>query len=160
MNILSIDPGVERTGFAIFELTGPRVFRFVDCGLIKTGKNTPLQERIQSIYNSLLQIIKCHRPERLIMERLFFASNQKTAIMVAQAQGAMLLLAAQQSMPVTFLTPLQIKEIVTGDGQADKKTVQKMLALELLKGKKIVQDDTADAVACGFAYCITGEPIR
>ena len=69
------------------------------------------------------------------------------------AQGAIQILAAQNNISVELLTPLQIKQIITGYGNADKKSVQKMLALTLNLKKEIVQDDEADAIACGLAYC-------
>ena len=86
----------------------------------------------------------------MIVEQLFFFKNQKTFIRVAQAQGVALLLAAQNKIRVKFLTPLQIKQTVTGYGKADKKSIQKMIKLELQIDIK--QDDEADAIACGLAY--------
>ena len=86
----------------------------------------------------------------VVLEQLLFFKNQKTFIRVAQAQGVSLLLAAQNKIKVEFLTPLQIKQSITGYGQADKKSVQKMIKLEM--GININQDDEADAVACGLAY--------
>ena len=83
---------------------------------------------------------------------MLFFKNQKTFIKVAQAQGVALLLAAQNKIKVEFLTPLQIKQAVTGYGQADKKSIQKMLRIEL--GIDIKQDDEADAVACGVTYML------
>ncbi len=88
----------------------------------------------------------------IVLERLFFFRNQKTVITISQAQGVILLLAAQNNIPVEFLTPLQIKSIITGYGKADKKAVQKMISLTL-KIPDITQDDESDAVACGLAYC-------
>jgi len=107
------------------------------------------------IYFRLKEIIKKHQPDKIILERLFFFKNQKTAILVSQAQGVCLLLAAQNKISVGFLTPLQIKQAITGYGQADKKSVQKMIRLEM--GIDITQDDEADAVACGLAYILIGK---
>ena len=86
----------------------------------------------------------------MVLEQLLFFKNQKTFIRVAQAQGITMLLAAQNKIKVEFLTPLQIKQIVTGYGQADKLAVQKMI--KLTTGIVLTQDDEADAVACGLAY--------
>ena len=145
MVILSIDSGIERTGYAIFENN-----KYVTSALIFTNKKGKTAERFQQIYLELEKIVKKFKPSVIVLEKLFFFKNQKTFIEVAQTQGIPLLLAGQKSIEVVFLTPLQIKEIVTGYGRADKEAVQKMLRLEL--NLKIKQDDEADAIACGYAY--------
>lgn len=150
MIILAIDSGIEKTGYAIFKDS-----KYITSGLIKTSKLTKKQKRLEDIYLKTQAIIKKYRPKIIILEQLFFFKNQKTAIGVSQTQGALLLLAAQHNINIEFLTPLQIKQIITGYGQADKKSVQKMvnLILKLPHGKVLKQDDEADAVACGLAYC-------
>ena len=155
MIILSIDCGFEKVGYSIFDknkrlATG---LSYVNSGLITTSKSNTLEKRFEIIHQSLSNIVLKYKPTLIILEQLFFFKNQKTVIGVAQAQGVILLLASQKNIPVEFLTPLQIKQIVTGYGNADKKSVQKML--KLLLGNKAVfkTDDEADAVACGLAYC-------
>lgn len=145
MIILSIDSGIERTGFAVFDGK-----KYLTSALIKTNKNKATEIRLEEIYSKIKEIIKQYHPERMVLEQLFFFKNQKTFIRVAQAQGVLMLLAAQNNMKVDFLTPLQIKQIITGYGQADKKAVQKMVKMET--GLDIKQDDEADAVACALAY--------
>lgn len=145
MTILSIDSGIEQTGYAIFKDK-----KYVISALIKTSKNLETETRLLEIYLKLVEIVKKHKPDIMILEQLLFFKNQKTFIRVAQAQGIVMLLAAQNDIKVEFLTPLQIKQIVTGYGQADKKSVQKMI--KLTTAIDIKQDDEADAVACGLAY--------
>lgn len=152
MNILSIDSGVERTGFCIFHLENSEAV-YVTSGLIKTSKLEPIEIRLKKIYIEIEKILDGQKISRIILEQLFFFKNQKTVIKVSQAQGAILLLAAQKNIPVEFLTPLQIKQTITGYGQADKKSVQKMLSFFLKLDRVFSQDDEADAVACGLAYC-------
>ena len=145
MTILSIDSGIERTGYAIFKDK-----KYVISALIKTSKNKSTEIRLEEIYSQLKKVFDKYKPEVIVLEQLFFFKNQKTFIRVAQAQGVVLLLAAQNKIKVEFLTPLQIKQIITGYGQADKKSVQKMI--KLTTEIDISQDDEADAVACGLAY--------
>lgn len=159
MIILSIDPGVERTGFAIFDKKHKQSFTFICAGLIQTKKTTSSANRFKEISEQLSIIIKKYNPKKIILERLFFFKNQKTVISVAQAQGVIMFIASQQSIPIVFFTPLQIKQIVTGYGRADKKTVQKMLQLTLGNRDEILQDDTADAIACGLSYCYWNEEL-
>lgn len=145
MIILSIDSGIERTGYAIFKDK-----KYVTSALIKTSKSLTTEKRLIEIYLKLVEIMKQYKPDIMVLEQLLFFKNQKTFIRVAQAQGVVMLLAAQNNIKVEFLTPLQIKQIVTGYGQADKKAVQKMI--RLTTDIDIKQDDEADAVACGLAY--------
>jgi len=147
MIILSIDSGIEKTGYAIF-----RNKKYVISALIKTSKNNSTEIRLEEIYLQLKKVFKKYKPEILVVEQLFFFKNQKTFIRVAQAQGVALLLAAQNKIKVEFLTPLQIKQTITGYGKSDKKSIQKMLKLELQID--IAQDDEADAIACGLAYIL------
>ena len=155
MIILSVDSGIERTGYAIFDKkTNGRVeFTYIASGLIQTSKNQRTEVRLQEIYAQMQEVIKKYQPDTIVVEQLFFFKNAKTVIKVAQAQGAVLLLAADEKLHVEFLTPLQIKQIVTGHGQSDKLAVQKMLKLTLGLELELTQDDQADAIACGLAYC-------
>lgn len=147
MVILSIDSGIEKTGYAIFKNK-----KYLTSALIKTNKRLTTEQRLMEIFLKLKKIIKKYQPDKIILEQLFFFKNQKTAILVSQAQGVCLLLAAENKITVDYLTPLQIKQAITGYGQSNKKAVQKMIKLEM--GIDIKQDDEADAVACGLAYII------
>ncbi|MBI5127159.1 crossover junction endodeoxyribonuclease RuvC [Candidatus Roizmanbacteria bacterium] len=147
MTILSIDSGIEKTGYAIFKNS-----KYVASALIKTAKTNSTEVRLEQIYKELKKIFVKYKPEVVVLEQLLFFKNQKTFIRVAQAQGVSLLLAAQNKIKVEFLTPLQIKQSITGYGQADKKSVQKMI--KLTTGISIKQDDEADAVACGMTYIL------
>ena len=153
MIILSIDSGIEKTGYAIF-----RNKKYVISALIKTSKNNSTEIRLEEIYSQLKKVFEKFKPDMLVVEQLFFFKNQKTFIRVAQAQGIALLLAAQNNINVKFLTPLQVKQTVTGYGQADKKSIQKMIRLELQIDIK--QDDEADAIACGLAYIYLNRDIH
>ena len=94
------------------------------------------------------------------MEQLFFFKNEKTVISVAQAQGAIELLSAIKGVPLLYLTPLQIKEIITGYGRADKIAVRKMIDLTLKEKVDILDDDQTDAIACGMAYCYLNDKLQ
>jgi len=155
MNILSIDSGIEKTGYAIISKgkSGTGDPRLVTSGLIRTSKKLPIQKRLLLIFDELEKITTNYKPKQVVIEQLFFSRNQKTAIQVSQSQGIILLLCAQHNINVQFLTPLQIKQIITGYGQSDKKAIQKMLKLTLNLTIPVSNDDEADAIACGLAYC-------
>jgi crossover junction endodeoxyribonuclease RuvC len=150
MIILSIDSGIEKTGYAVFDGA-----KYVTSALIKTLKTDSTEIRLKQIYDALKKVYSKYKPGVVVVERLFFSKNQTTAMRVSQAQGVVMLLAAQNTIKVDFLTPLQIKQAVTGYGQADKKSVQKMLKIELKVDIK--QDDEADAVAAGYAYYLVSK---
>lgn len=152
MRLLSIDSGIERTGFAVLNKEKSE-FKLLTSGLIKTSKSLSLEDRLIQIYDEVKSIINKFKPEIIILEQIFFFKNQKTIVKVAQAQGVVLLLAAQQKLQTAFLTPLQIKQTITGYGMADKKSIRKMLQLTLKDVILSNQDDELDAIACGLAYC-------
>ena len=158
MIILSIDSGLEKTGFSIFKKNYNN-FSLNYSGLIKTSKGKKKENRIKIIYDRLNDVIKKYKPKKIIIEQIFFFKNQKTAISVAQTQGAVMLLASQNMIAIEFLTPLQIKQVITGYGLADKIAVRKMIELTLKINKKIKEDDEIDAIACGLAYCYLNKSI-
>jgi len=164
MKILSIDPGFEKIGWAIFEVPGKpeldsgsntRDFTFITSDLIKTSKKIPHEERLKIIFDTLNKVVKKCKIEHFVIEKLFFFKNKKSVLEVSQAVGVIELCAAINNIEITRLTPLEIKQIVTGYGQADKKAVQKMIKLELGDDIKFKDDDESDAVACGLAYIFT-----
>lgn len=159
MIILSIDPGFDKLGYAFFNKNGSKnEYKF--SGLIKTDKSFNHEYRLEKIYSQLQSLIEVNKPDIIVLEQLFFHKNVTTAIKVAQAQGVIFLLAAQVKIPIKYLTPLQIKQIITGYGNADKKAVAKMLSLlmkETLPAK--CENDQSDAIACGLAYCYLNEKL-
>lgn len=158
MSIISIDPGYDKTGYAVFQSDHPSKIELVTSGLIKTSKSDELVNRLKVISTKIATIIEQHSVDTMVMEQLFFFKNAKTVIAVAQAQGSLIALAADKRLDFHFLTPLQIKQIVTGDGHADKKSVWKMLKLQLGEKLMVAGDDESDAIACGLAYCLVTPP--
>ncbi len=156
MNILGIDCGLERLGWSVFSLTpqGKDRYSYVASGLIKTSAKQQTHDRLFVIYEALNKVVQEYHIDQFVIEQLFFFKNLKTVIPVAQAQGVIMLAASSCRIPLEFLTPLQIKQIVTGYGQADKEAIKKMVHLQLpqleLAGKI---DDEIDAIACALAYC-------
>lgn len=160
MIILSIDPGVERVGYAVFEKTGTAEITLLESDTIQTSKKCTQSKRILSISDALCKIVKQRKPKHIVMERLFFFKNEKTVIGVAQAQGAILLLAAQNNIPVYYLTPPQIKLAITGYGNADKTAMKKMIELQIKLPKKKRLDDEIDAIGCGYSFCVSTNSLQ
>ncbi len=154
MRLLSIDPGYDKTGFAVFESAHSSKISFVRSGIVKTTPKQSIDLRLKVIMDVLNEVIDTEKIDTMVMEQLFFFKNAKTVIGVAQAQGAIISLASHHGLDFHFLTPLQIKQIVTGDGRADKTAVWKMLKMELGSDLKVGDDDESDAIACGYAWCV------
>ena len=153
MIILAIDPGVERLGIAILT----KKDAIIACEMsdtIITSKDLSHTERIGEIFSEVNKVCIKFRPNQIVLERLFFAKNVKTAIAVAQVQGIIHLLGCQLGIPVTEIAPNAIKSAVTGYGMADKRAIKKMIDLQVILSKKKRLDDEYDAIACGFAFIL------
>jgi len=151
MRVLAIDPGYGRCGVAVVEKeNGKERWIYSDC--IETNAKDGFVERLAQVVAECEQLIKKYKPDALAMERLFFTSNQKTAMQVAEVRGAILNAAAVAGIPSFEYTPAQVKSATTGSGRADKKQVTDMLHLLLKIDKTIRHDDEYDAIAIGITY--------
>lgn len=151
MRIIGIDPGYAIVGFGVIEYER-RVFNVIDYGAITTDAETEFNTRLLEIYNDVCVIFDRYKPEAMAIERLYFTTNQKTAIAVAEARGLVLLAARQRNIEIFEYTPLQVKNSITGYGKAVKKQVQE-LTKNILKLPEIPKpDDTADALAIAVCH--------
>lgn len=149
MVILGLDPGYARLGYGIIKNEGPE-WRAIAFGCLETQKDTAPEKRLLFLNQELKKIIKKYQPAKIAVEKLFFLKNSKTALGVGEARGIILLAAAEAKTPVLEVTPLQVKNSLTGYGLADKKQVQTMVK-NIFKLKQIPQpDDAADALAIAF----------
>jgi crossover junction endodeoxyribonuclease RuvC len=154
MLILGIDPGIGRTGWGIIEVQSSK-FKVQSYGCIETAANTPMEERLQILYEQLMQIINDNKPDALAVEDLFFNTNAKTALIVGQARGVVLLAGAQKKLPISVYTPLQVKMALTGYGRAEKPQIAQMVKT-LLKLEKIPKpDDVTDALAIALTHAFS-----
>lgn len=151
MIILGIDPGIATTGVGVIKKEGSK-FKFIHYGVIKTTPDINLPARLGSLYEQLNTLILLHKPEAVAVEELFFNKNTKTAMVVAQARGVILLCAQISNIKVTGYTPPQIKLAVCGYGKAAKNQVQHMVK-RLLNLEVIPRpDDAADALAIAICH--------
>ena len=151
--ILGLDPGIADTGFGLVEKLPGGKFKCLAYGSIKTKAKTDLADRLEILNKELKRIIEKYQPSVAIIEELFFCNNAKTAIIVGQARGVILLTCRQAGLKIAEFTPLQVKQAISGYGQADKKQVQKMVKLFLNLKEIPKPDDAADALAmaiCGI----------
>ena len=162
MRIIGIDPGYAITGYSVIEYKGNH-FKLLNCGAIETKAGVPLPIRLEKIYDDMENLIEVYKPNAIAVEELFFNTNVKTAIGVAQGRGAVLIAASKTNTPIYEYTPLQVKQSVTGYGRADKKQVQSMVKAVLKLEKVPKLDDTTDAMALAICHAHSArfaEPIK
>lgn len=151
MRIIGIDPGTGILGFGVIDVSGNKL-TMVDAGVITTPAYTPLDERLEEIYDGLVGIIAETKPDVMSIEKLFFARNVTTAISVSHARGVAMLSGRKARLPIAEYTPLQIKQTLTGYGRADKKQMQEMVKLQLGLHTIPKPDDAADALAAAITH--------
>jgi len=155
MRILGIDPGIAIVGYGVIDAQRGQ-FRLVSMGASRTPTGIPVEKRIEMVYDDICELIDTYKPDCMACEELFFNTNQKTAIAVAEARGVILLAAMKKNIEFFEYTPLQVKQSVVGYGRAEKKqviTLVKMI-LGMENGPKL--DDTADALALAICHAHTG----
>ncbi len=119
IRILGVDPGYAIVGFGVVEYDGIN-FSPIEYGAVLTEAHTPFTERLRAIHTDMEYIFEKFKPDCMAIEKLFFTTNQKTGIDVAQARGVTVLSAAIRNVPVCEYTPLQVKSAVVGYGKAEK----------------------------------------
>ena len=158
MRILGLDPGLAILGFGIIERVPPSsgqpgargTVSIIDFGVIQTPAHTDVGDRLHTIYTDLHSLIDQYQPQQVAIEKLFFYRMGNT-IQVAQARGVIMLVLAQHHLPAVEFTPAQVKQALTGYGNADKHAVQDAVARELNLSTIPRPDDAADALAIALA---------
>ncbi|MBE6421672.1 MAG: crossover junction endodeoxyribonuclease RuvC [Elusimicrobiaceae bacterium] len=153
--VLGIDPGLDRTGWAILTRSARSVLSLRACGLIHTGAEQPLPKRLDYIFAELQKILSTYQPDQVAMEQNYFLKRAQTMANTVMTRGVILLACEQAGKEVTFYPPTRVKMMICGTGTADKKQVQRMVQLTLNLDKAPSPDDTADAVAIGICHLKT-----
>lgn len=151
MRIIGIDPGYAIVGYGVVEYDGFR-FKTVGYGAVTTKADMPFVKRLDAIYSDMKTLLERYKPDAMSIERLYFNTNTTTAIDVAQARGVILLSAQRNGVQVFEYTPLQVKQSVTGYGNAEKHQVMEMVKNLLALSSVPKPDDTADALALAICH--------
>lgn len=150
MLILGIDPGLATTGWGVIKQEKGKLQK-IDYGVVLTSTKLSFPRRLEKIHSDITKIIKKYKPEVVAVEDIFFCKNAKTAMLVGQARGVLLIAAIQNKKEIYQYTPLQVKQAICAYGRADKKQIQDMVKI-LLNLKELPKpDDAADALA--IAIC-------
>ncbi len=149
MRVLGIDPGYDRLGLAVLE-GDPSKPSYVWSACVSPAKGVR-EQRLAAVYQAVAGAIADYQPQKVSLETLFFSTNRKTALSVAEARGAILAAVGAAGLPVSEYSPAQVKLAVTGHGGADKTAIARMMPhlLTLPPGTRL--DDELDAIAVALA---------
>ena len=155
ITVLGIDPGLDRTGWAILRRDARSVLSLVACGLIHTEAGQELPQRLEFVHREMQKILQTYQPDQVAMEQNYFLKRAQTMANTVMTRGVILLACQQAQKTITFYSPKRVKMLICGTGTADKKQVQRMVQLTLHLDKIINPDDTADAAAIGICHLKT-----
>ena len=151
MKILGIDPGMAIVGYGLVEFRNGNL-TLMTSGSIQTNKELDDSKRLLEIFNDLSTVVEECKPDCASVENLFFFKNQKTIIPVAEARGVILTVLEKYNIPVFSYTPMEVKQVLTGYGRAEKKEVEQMVKISLGTGTLPKLDDTVDAIAIAICH--------
>ncbi len=151
MFVLGIDPGLTTAGYGVIEASGPET-RVVAAGVIRTSPDDSIEVRLREIYRDLTDLIAEYRPAEAAIEEVFVNRNLRTATSVGRASGVALLAMAEAGLPVAEYTPSAVKMALCGNGRADKRQVQRVVALRLGLDGILEPPDAADALAVALCH--------
>lgn len=151
MKILGIDPGMAIVGYSIVKFDGSGC-ELLHSGSIQTSKNAKEGARLLEIFNDMKTIVEMYKPDIASIEKLFFFRNQTTVMPVAHARGVILTVLEMSGIPVFEYTPMEVKQVLTGYGRADKKEVEQMVKISLGVEKLPKLDDTVDSIAIAICH--------
>ena len=156
MRILGIDPGLGTTGYGLIE---DRTFKVLEAGVIRTPPKTPIQERIEKIFDEISAIICEYKPAVLVLEKIYSHSKHPTtAILMGHARAMACLVCGKFDVKLVNYPSTRIKKAVTGNGHASKMQVQRMVQ-NILKLKEVPEPaDVSDALAMAISYCYIDGP--
>lgn len=152
--ILGVDPGTLHCGYGVVEVstgTGSTKPRYIECGVIELPAQKPMAERLKLLASDLREVIRELRPDELALECAFAGINVRSALVLGQARGAILLVGAEANLPCAEYPPATVKKTVCGNGRAQKSEVQRVVSW-LCKLRTPPPTDAADAVAIALCH--------
>lgn len=155
MRILGIDPGLATLGWGVIEAEGSRI-RLIQYGTLDTYPRDTFPTRLSSLYTGVKGLLDIFKPDEIAFEELFFSKNITTGIQVAGARGVALAACQSYTDKLYEYTPMQIKQALTGYGNAEKRQMQQMVRMRLGIAEIPRPDDAADAVACAVTHAQAG----
>jgi len=159
MFVLGIDPGLSRCGYGLVDRDPAGAFRARAAGVLETDRAAELPDRLRVLHRDLVDLLSDLRPDAVVVERVFFQVNARTAMSVGQASGLALASASASGCVVAQYTANEVKQAVVGYGSATKDQVQRMVASILALDAPPKPPDVADALALAVCH-LTAQPLR
>lgn len=150
LRIIGIDPGSRITGYGIVEKRGSS-FVHIDNGCLTTRAGDPMPRRLEQIYTGLIEILAKYQPDAAAVEEIFFAKNVASSLKLGEARGVAMLASVQSKIAVFEYATREVKQALTGYGQATKDQIQKMVKATL-KLPEVAQEDASDALAVAICH--------
>ncbi len=150
MVVLGVDPGTRRTGYAVVEARGGRVF-FVHSGALCPAAGLPFHQKLKHIYEGLRAIVAEYSPDEVAVEDVFVKANPRVALRMGHVRGVALLAGAVSGVVVAEYAPREIKQAVVGNGNASKEQV-KFMVNALLRLTGDLSEDESDALAVAITH--------
>ena len=151
MKILGIDPGIGIVVYSLIEFDGENCV-LLHSGSIQTQKNSKESARLLEIWEDMNTILNRFKPDCSAIEKLFFFRNRTTVMPVAHARGVILTALEKYKIPIYEYTPMEVKQVLTGYGRADKKEVEQMVKFSLGVDNLPKLDDTVDSIAIAICH--------
>jgi crossover junction endodeoxyribonuclease RuvC len=149
--ILGIDPGTLFMGYAVMEVTGSTP-KLLMMDVLKLSSKKDAYERLQKIHFTVLELITSYKPNTFAIEAPFFGKNVQSMLKLGRAQGVAIAAAMQSGLTVTEYSPKKVKQSITGNGNADKEQVWKMLQRILKLDDSPQSFDATDALAVALCH--------
>lgn len=149
--ILGIDPGTILMGYGIIEINGSKI-TMIEMNVLKLSGKQNNHERLQRIHKTIEDLIQKFNPNDFAIEAPFFGKNVQSMLKLGRAQGVAIAAAINSGIPVTEYSPKKVKQSITGNGNADKEQVWKMLQRMLSIKTEIKHYDATDALAVAVCH--------
>lgn len=150
LRIIGIDPGSRITGYGVVEKRGAS-FVHIDNGCLTTRPRDSMAERLEHIHSGLTEVFAKYRPDAAAIEEVFFAKNVSSSLKLGEARGVALLASVQSKVAVFEYATREVKQALTGYGQATKDQIQKMVK-SMLGLPEVAQEDASDALAVAICH--------
>jgi crossover junction endodeoxyribonuclease RuvC len=155
--ILGIDPGMLFMGYGIIEVSGNKMV-MKEMNVLKLSSKKDNYIRLQLIYKKVEELITNYKPDEFAIEAPFFGKNVQSMLKLGRAQGVAIAAAIASGLPVTEYSPKKVKQSITGNGNADKEQVWKMLQRLLSLEDESHSYDATDAVAVAVCHHFQDRP--
>jgi len=154
MIILGIDPWTTTIGYAIIEKKSTSNYKLIDYWVFSTTPKIDLSIKLLEIWNDIKELFKIYKPNIISIEKLYFQTNLKTWIDVAQARGVILYESIKNNLKILEYTPLQVKKAITWNWQAKKAQLQRAIQMIMNLDEIPKPDDAADAIGLAYMWAL------